>query len=162
MSHVRCVTWPATRHTSSTYIHMGCLQLVGSLKLQVSFAKEPYKTDDILQKRPMILRSLLIVAAPYRYICYANSCTYTYVYMMNESCHTLSVWLGMSHGPHYAHIYTCIHTYMWINTYVNLCYVNNLHESCHTLSLCRHRYTCIHMYTYIYVNKYIYEFMLCE
>ena len=36
------------------------------LKLQVSFAKEPYKRDDVLHKRPMILRSLLIVATPYR------------------------------------------------------------------------------------------------
>ena len=31
--------------------HMGWLWLVGSLKLQVSFAKEPYQRDDILQKR---------------------------------------------------------------------------------------------------------------
>jgi len=38
--------------------------LVGSFKLQVSFAKEPYKRDYILQKRPMILRSLLHVATP--------------------------------------------------------------------------------------------------
>jgi len=30
---------------------MGWLRLVGSLKLMVSFAKEPYKRDDILQKR---------------------------------------------------------------------------------------------------------------
>jgi len=30
----------------------------------VSFAKEAYKRDDILQKRPIILRSLLIVATP--------------------------------------------------------------------------------------------------
>jgi len=44
---------------------MGWLRLIGSLKLQVSFAKEPYKRDDILQKRPVILRSLLIVATPY-------------------------------------------------------------------------------------------------
>jgi len=28
---------------------MGWLRLVGFLKSQVSFAKEPYKTDDILQ-----------------------------------------------------------------------------------------------------------------
>jgi len=27
---------------------MGWLQIVGSIKLQVSFAKEPYKRDDIL------------------------------------------------------------------------------------------------------------------
>jgi len=44
---------------------MGWLRLVGSLKLQVSFAKEPYKRDDILQKRPIMLRSPLIVATPY-------------------------------------------------------------------------------------------------
>ena len=46
---------------------MGWLRLVGSSKLEVSFAKEPYKKDYILQKRPMILRSLLIVATPYTY-----------------------------------------------------------------------------------------------
>jgi len=44
---------------------MGWLRLVGSLKWWVPFAKEPYKRDDILQKRPVILRSLLIVATPY-------------------------------------------------------------------------------------------------
>jgi len=47
---------------------MGWLRLVGSLKLKVAFAKEPYKRDDILQKRPVILRSLLMVATPYIYL----------------------------------------------------------------------------------------------
>jgi len=46
----------------------GGLRLVGSLKLQVSFAKEPYKRDYILQKRPIILRSLLIVATLYIFL----------------------------------------------------------------------------------------------
>ena len=46
-------------------VDMGWLRLVGALKVQVSFAKEPYKRDDILQKRPIILRRLLIVATPY-------------------------------------------------------------------------------------------------
>jgi len=46
------------------YATMGWLRLVGSLKLYVSFAKEPHKRDDILQKRPIFLRSLLIVATP--------------------------------------------------------------------------------------------------
>jgi len=41
---------------------MGWLRLVSSLKLYVSFAKEPCKRDDILQKRPIILRSLQMVA----------------------------------------------------------------------------------------------------
>jgi len=31
---------------------MGCLRLVGSLKLQVSTAKKPKKRDYVLQKRP--------------------------------------------------------------------------------------------------------------
>ena len=42
----------------------GWLRWVGAFKSQVSFAKEPYKRDDILQKRHIILRSLLIVATP--------------------------------------------------------------------------------------------------
>jgi len=58
------VTWLIhTRQPAVTA--MGWLRLVGSLKLQVSFAKEPYKRDYILQKRPIVLRSLLIVATPY-------------------------------------------------------------------------------------------------
>jgi len=43
---------------------IGWLRLVGCLNLQVSFAKEPYKRDCILQKTPIISRSLLIVATP--------------------------------------------------------------------------------------------------
>jgi len=41
---------------------MGWLRLVGSTKLYVSFAKEPCKRDDILQKRPTIW-SILLTAA---------------------------------------------------------------------------------------------------
>jgi len=36
------------------YIYMGWLWLVGSIKLWVSFAKEPYKRDYVLRKRPVI------------------------------------------------------------------------------------------------------------
>jgi len=43
---------------------MGWLHVVSSIKLYVSFAKKPYKRDDILQKGPMILRSLLIEVTP--------------------------------------------------------------------------------------------------
>ena len=63
--------------------HMGWLPLVGSLKLYVSFAKETYTRDDILQKRPIILRSLLTAATPYCgcalafYNCKCNICMYT-------------------------------------------------------------------------------------
>ena len=58
-------------HASSA---MGWLRAVGSIKLQVSFAKEPYKRDDILQKRPIILSILLTVATPYRTIYTIKKC----------------------------------------------------------------------------------------
>jgi len=45
-------------------IPMEWLWFVGSMKLYVSFAKEPYKIDDILQKRPIIKSILLTVATP--------------------------------------------------------------------------------------------------
>ena len=55
------------RHTNIELIDdsMGWLRLVGSLKLQVSFAKETYERDYFLQKGLIILRSLLTVATPY-------------------------------------------------------------------------------------------------
>jgi len=43
---------------------MGWLRLVGSLKLQVSFAEYSLFYRALLQKRPIILRSLLSVATP--------------------------------------------------------------------------------------------------
>ena len=51
-------------HVITTTSHVVPQQWQGTTTCQVSFAKEPYKRDDILQKRPMILRSLLIVATP--------------------------------------------------------------------------------------------------
>ena len=60
---------------------MTCEQrLVGSSKLWISFAKEPYKRYDILQKRRMILRSLLIVATPSHTSTHNESHTYTHLY----------------------------------------------------------------------------------
>jgi len=44
---------------------MGWLWLVGSWKLQVTFAEYRFLYRALLQKRPIILRSLLIVATPY-------------------------------------------------------------------------------------------------
>jgi len=65
-----------------TYIHidirMGWLRLVGSLKVHVSFAKEPYKRDYIFQKRHITLRSPLIVATPYVYM---YTCICLHIYM---------------------------------------------------------------------------------
>ena len=54
------------RHSQSieTVCLMGWLRLVGSLKWSVSFAEYSLFYRALLQKRPVILRSLLIVATP--------------------------------------------------------------------------------------------------
>ena len=44
----------AIRAAAAVLASMGWLRLGGSIKLQVSSAKEPYKRDNILQKRPII------------------------------------------------------------------------------------------------------------
>jgi len=71
---------------------MGWLRLVGSLKSLVSFAKEPYKRDDILQKRPIILRNLLIVATPYPDLV---ACVYIYVSvcLCTRECGCMGMWV---------------------------------------------------------------------
>ena len=88
-----CTSWCTCIYTL-TLVHMQWLQVVGSLNLQVSFAKEPYERDDILQKRPKILRRLLIIGAPkytqiHNYVClcirihkfvYTNACVYLHTY----------------------------------------------------------------------------------
>ena len=76
MQSTRIAIWWGIHHPSilqeaqtnlkrSKYQHMGWLRLVGSLKLQVSFAEYSLFYRALLQKRPIILRSLLIVATPY-------------------------------------------------------------------------------------------------
>jgi len=106
---------------------MGWLRLVGSLNLHVSFAKYRLFYKALLQKRPMILRSLLIVATRYHisrsvfFLCFKirrprNSCTNIHAY----TC-------------------ACIHTYI----YVCVCiYV--------------HVYVCVNVYVHVYVSVYIY------
>jgi len=58
---------------------MGWLRLVGSLMLQVCFAEYSLFCRALLQKKPLILRCLLLVATPYQYednrICGAVCCS---------------------------------------------------------------------------------------
>ena len=107
---------------------MGWLRLVNSLKLLVSFAKEPYKRDYILQKRPIILRSLLIVATPY----------------MNAGCHTYAIGMLQIRLGHVTHMSTasvCPHTHAHKKTHV--------HTRAHT---CVHTCTRVHMHTHTRVR----------
>ena len=112
---------------SHRYIHMGWLWLVGSIKLQVSFAKEPYTRDNILQKRPIILSILLTVATPYRYIqecilARVDILTYmhihTYIYIRGCILARVDMFIYI-----YIYIYTHIHIQKCILTrvYIHMC-----------------------------------------
>jgi len=114
---------------------MGWLRLVGSLRLLVSFAKEPYKIDDILQKKPIILRSLLFVATPYLdSMLWSESNTHTYVRTYVPKC---------SHQSIKKYKYTYLHKYIHILAYIHTYVHTNIHTYIHT---CTHTYihTCIH------------------
>ena len=60
-SNVLCTSVDVFLYVS---VHVGWLRLVSSLKLLVSFAEYRLFSRDLLQKRPVILRSLLNVATP--------------------------------------------------------------------------------------------------
>jgi len=78
---------------------MGWLRSVGALELQVSFAKEPYKRDYILQKRPMIFRSLLIEASAYwgQYLTHINEPRRSEA---RHTCQQVTSTLGVRHTHH--------------------------------------------------------------
>jgi len=112
------------------YIYTYNVPLVGSLKLQVSFAKEPYKRDDILQKRPIILRSGRHV---YLYIQCICICKGAFILCINTkiilNLHIMYMCLQMCFRivyKHYkniqsAHIRTFRHTYAFMyNTYTDI------------------------------------------
>jgi len=108
--------------------HMGWLRVVGSLKLQVSFAKKPYKRDYILQKRPIILRRLLLEATPLS----VSHITHERVLLhIQKSCH---IWIS-----HVIYIgaqgtagswRSCVVSLM-NNAYISPTYASHRIESCH-------------------------------
>jgi len=141
---------------------MGWLRLVGSLKLYVSFAKEPYTREYILQKRPRIWRRLLIVATPYAWpkscvTCTNDDAVMSYIWVMSHVTHMNDDLWVMSHIWRMTHgnsmclsdstRFICVtqeshHVYKWWHmshvTHINddrwvISYILMMtHESCHT------------------------------
>ena len=69
IKRIRYTSIQYTIHDISTPYSVRWLHVVGSIKLQVSFAEYRLFYRAFLQKRPVILSSLLIVATPYIYTC---------------------------------------------------------------------------------------------
>jgi len=120
---------PAALHR----IPMGWLWLVGSIKLQVSFAKETYKRDDILQKRPIILSILLTVATPYViYIARVKETCHKYECGMSALATLRRVPLGVMSYAWRKHV-TYVHMYTYIYECIYICiYVTHWKEKSHT------------------------------
>ena len=89
-----CVYGRGERAHVRAYPSTGWLRLVGALKSYVSFAKIHSKRDQILQKRYIILRSLLIVATPL-----VDDCAHTLVYRGQDGVHTGSLCTTINHYP---------------------------------------------------------------
>ena len=134
MTHVTQHKWTngwyhtnASQHTH-TRSHMGWLRLVGSLQLYVSFAEYRLFSRALAQKRPIIWRSLLIVATPF----HTNLSRRTH----ERDIPALWWYVGAQHAsyPHMTHVYThiwligthtydsCVHTYMTHYCYITPSY----------------------------------------
>ena len=134
--------------THTADLHMGWLQWVGSFKLYVSFAQYRLFYRALLQKRPMILRNLLIVVTPYllRQAWMSDSC-HIYEWIMshtwmnhvtriNESCHTYERVMSQTWMRQVTHINESCHThdwftYLWAQSWMSES-VSVINESCHT------------------------------
>jgi len=125
----------------SRYIHMGWLRLVGSIKLQVSFAKEHYQRDAILRKRPIILSILLTVATPYEW---GWVMPYEYGQVPLKLSDHIFIFISMSiYLSLYLFIYVCIHIYIYTYIYINIWYAYYIYTYCIYY---------LHIYIYVYTH----------
>ena len=126
--------------------HVGWLRLVGSLKC-VSFAKEPYKRDYILQKKPIILRSLLSIAATYGWIR-----AYQLSPIKSEHTHpyapTALLYKAVRAGG------SLISQISWMLFHSKLRYIMNIY-----ICVYIYVYVCIYVYVYIYIFTYVYIYI---
>jgi len=95
---------------------MGWLRLVGSLNLQVSFAEYRFFYRALLQKRPIILRSLLNSTSRDMGIkgVYVHRCSYVYVYIYIYICIFICVYI-------FIYIYVYI---LYICIFIYVCFSN--------------------------------------
>ena len=120
---------------------MRWLRLVCSLKLQVSFAKEPYKRDYIPQKKPLILRSLLIVATPY------SSPLLPEAWLEKDKCIQTYIYF-------YTNLF--IQTHMYINSCVCKCIQTYIYIYDTHVCICIYIYMNLYICTYIYTHTWMY------
>jgi len=89
--YLHCAWISLSRRPKYVYIHtMGWIRLVGTLKVQVSIAEYKPFYRALLQKKPIILRSLRIVATPYTILIHYDTFVYTNEYIAQINTYTYS------------------------------------------------------------------------
>jgi len=147
--------------------------------------KEPYKTDDILQKRPIILRRLLIVATTHTHT-HAHTRTHTHTphtgywapafmaadmhyyglhvafadaWMQGPKVVTRKMMYGAV-GPamvRYMHIYIYICTYIHTHIYMYICVCSKMMYSAVGPAMVLYIYICMYVCTYMYMYIHVYS-----
>ena len=110
------------------------------LKIKVSCAKETYKKDDILRKRPIILRGLLIVATLYlRNVCVREcvcACVYAYVYVCAPRAEDEAAIIVCPADAAICISCVCVWVCVWVCVYVRACV-------CVCVCMCECVYACV-------------------
>jgi len=147
---------------------MGWLRLVGSLKLQLSFAEYSLFYRALLKKRLITLRSLLIEATPYDTLprkygwvshvtpCWVSVCVCvcTYDLLDRVLLHMCDVTHSCVH--HVTHVRDTTLSYVRHDSFVRA--TRLFHKCDMTCSYLRHWlfHSCRNMYIYIYICVYLY------
>jgi len=152
---------------------MGWLRLVGCLKIYVSLQNIGLFCRALLQKRPIFLSILLIVATPYGVMKATSINTYIYVYEFQ---------VVIFHMYEYIFHFMIWHMYMCTDVLVYTCFMSSyliylgvniyvyVHISWSFICLCVYIYLYIHVscdhiwyvYVYKYIHVYIFHVMICH
>jgi len=148
MQHSKSV-WVALQH-----IDMGWLRLVGPLKLQVSLAEYRLFYRDLLQKSPIIWRSLLIVATPYtaKFVVLSDEC------LVNKLQHTTIHGNTLQRTESVSNKSPCKTLLSLCNTQQNAATSYNTQSPCRMSHAAKHCYnSSAHCYTLLHTATHCYK-----
>ena len=151
-----CTRCHTTRAGSWAFkISYGVATISRLLKIKVSFAKETYQRDDILQKRPIIFRSLLIVATPYHVhslslsLCHVHTLSFSLFVMGREDIMAGAYDMTLTHTHTHSHSLSHTHTHqvhitLHAHTNTHSRSLSHTHTHTHTHVRFSHVYTLPH------------------
>jgi len=161
------------RHPADSALDASFMYGVATLsridKIVGLFAKETYKRDDILQKRPIILSILLTVATPYSFL---YSCIYAIVYpYVYLSIYFYTRRFRVRHPADsavdesfmYLLMYSYVYPFIYSYIYLLICYNRRRFRVRHPAdSAADESFMYLLMYSYSYIHISIYLFVIID